>query len=397
MNGIAGVLGSSGTIGHYVTQKLLDNGVEVIGGQRRKNKYFENKNGFKWLQTDVSDPDSLKGFCKQCDAVVNCISPAYIYGKLVAEAAAECGAAYIDGVDIINKESKLPEDGVYVISGGYVPGLSEYLPYVLSKKEFDTFEKGVIYQGGTELCSDQAFADIVLSAGISGYGDAYYNDGAVRPFRSMMSRRYRLSGFNKEVMLKSYLGNEMLHLGKRINARKLYWFNAYEDMRIIKLLMESLRASAGKEKEQAADIIKKYIGDARKDFYVNDDTQPYAVLGMELSGKKDGRDKIIECVLHLKNSSRLCGFMLGETALAVLKKRPQSGFYCAYEMIDEEYMDRLVHELSEGEQLSIREISKEGSIIFDIDVPIKSSRFNWDINSFAHTLTDTAVMSTKSS
>ena len=143
--------------------------------------------------------------------------------------------------------------------------------------------------------------------------------------------------------------------------------------------------------------IKKYIGDARKDFYVNDDTQPYAVLGMELSGKKDGRDKIIECVLHLKNSSRLCGFMLGETALAVLKKRPQSGFYCAYEMIDEEYMDRLVHELSEGEQLSIREISKEGSIIFDIDVPIKSSRFNWDINSFAHTLTDTAVMSTKSS
>ena len=363
MSETVGVLGSSGTIGRCVAKKLLDAGVYVMGGQRSKDTIFEKHDRFKYVRTDISDEESLAEFCRQCSIVINCISPAYIYGNIVAKAAAVAGAVYIDGVDVINDKKGLPEDGIYIKAGGFVPGLSEYIPLSIAQKEFDIFERAVIYQGGTELCSNAAFADIILSAGVSGYGDAFLYDGNVKPFRSRINNRYELAGFDKKMMLKAYLGNEMHHLGVKAGLKRLYWFNAYEDMHIIKLLMDSMRISSGLEKNKAAEKIIEYVATERDKLTRHNDI--YSLLGIELQGKKEGRDKYIQCVLYLRDSSRLCGYMLAETALSVLKRTPSRGIYCAYELIDEDYLYRIKDELSDGESFIIREIPPEEAILAD--------------------------------
>ena len=363
MSETVGVLGSSGTIGHCVVEKLLNAGINVLGGQRSKNTMFDGCGKFGYVRTDISDEESLAEFCRQCSIVINCISPAYIYGNVTAKAAAEAGAVYIDGVDVIDDKSGLPTDGVYIKAGGYVPGLSEFIPLSVAKKEFDAFERAVIYQGGTELCSDAAFADIILSAGVSGYGDSFFCEGNVKPFRSRINSRCELAGFDKTVMLKAYLGNEMLHLGKKADLKRLYWFNAYEEMRIIKLLMDSMRISSGLDKKQSAEKIIGYVKAERDKLTRHNDI--YSVLGMELHGKKDGKDKYIQTVLHLKDSSHMCGYMLAETALSVLKKTPSSGIYCAYELIDDDYLYRIKDELSDGESFTIKEIPTEQAILAD--------------------------------
>ena len=177
-----GILGCFGTIGRHVAEKLLKNGFYVIGGQRRKRDMFQEYDNFEYNSVDVSDPESLERFCGKCDAVVNCISPAYLYGSLAAKAAANAEAIYIDGVNFILRDKGLPENGKYIIAAGYVPGLSEFIPKAIVAREFDKAESIVAYQGGTELCSEAAFADIVLSANDSGYSDSIYSQKKIKPF-----------------------------------------------------------------------------------------------------------------------------------------------------------------------------------------------------------------------
>ena len=79
---------------------------------------------------------------------------------------------------------------------------------------------------------------------------------------------------------------------------------------------------------------------------------------MELEGTKSGQKKILRCELHLRDSARICGYVLAETAMEVLTQKISPGLYFAYEILNERYLSALEKELQVGESLSIYEITE---------------------------------------
>ena len=90
-----GILGCGGSVGRHATEKLLKAGYWILGGQRREPHRFSEYEKFSFLQVDVADRDSLCAFCRRCRMVINCVSPSFLYGGLIARIAAEAGATYL--------------------------------------------------------------------------------------------------------------------------------------------------------------------------------------------------------------------------------------------------------------------------------------------------------------
>lgn len=356
MEKIVGILGCTGTVGRFATEKLLRNGFRVIGGQRREPVLFKDEEKFEYFQVDINDAARLEEFCTKCDLVVSCISPACLYGSIVARAAAKCNATYLDATDVIMKE-ELPENGTYVIASGYVPGLCEFLPLAIKHRELDTAERLVIYSGGSEICSEAAFVDIILSA--EGYADSCCRDGEMKPFRINIQKEHTLPYFERKVMLKPFLTYEALDLKNKLGIIDLFWFNTYHDSTILKMLFATYRKTIGKNKEEAANGIREVL---REYVAANPQESSYALIGFEITGKKNGEDKIVRCCLFLRDSGRLCGYCLAETALYILNNELPKGVHMAYDIIDQGYLERLYDELDFGEHLYINEITSEEAI-----------------------------------
>jgi dTDP-glucose 4,6-dehydratase len=84
------VLGGAGFLGSHLCETLLEQGAHVvcvdnlITGNRRNVAHLEGKNGFEWLQQDISEPFKIQG---SVDLVLNFASPAspIDYAKLPIE------------------------------------------------------------------------------------------------------------------------------------------------------------------------------------------------------------------------------------------------------------------------------------------------------------------------
>ena len=195
-----GVLGCSGTVGSSLAEKLLRQGYSVLGGRRTDAALFDEYDNFTFRRTDTADEQELISFCRDCEVIVNCVSPVYRHSERIAAAAASQGCKYVDSTDYLSHCSSLPENGVYILNGGYVPGLAEFLVLEICRTEFDTVSRAVMYQGGTEVCSESALVDIIMSAGSSGHADAFFRNG-IKPLHIGMKKRYRLPDLRKEVMM----------------------------------------------------------------------------------------------------------------------------------------------------------------------------------------------------
>lgn len=183
--------------------------------------------------------------------VINCVSPSFLYGGLIARIAAEAGATYLDLTDATAAEDALSEKGTYIVASGYVPGLSAFLPKALCKLEFDSVSQLVMYQGGTERCSEAAFADIALSARDSAYGDTWYHKGKLHPCRIKATKRYKLPGFPNEVLLKANVSKELLRMLAASGIDTLYWVNAFDEFAQLKVLMEAVGCTINCGEEEA--------------------------------------------------------------------------------------------------------------------------------------------------
>jgi|GEM_PF-3591426 len=142
-----GVLGCSGTVGSSLAEKLLRQGYSVLGGRRTDAALFDEYDNFTFRRTDTADEQELISFCCDCEVIVNCVSPVYRHSERIAAAAASQGCKYVDSTDYLSHCSSLPENGVYILNGGYVPGLAEFLVLEICRKEFDTVSRAVMYQG----------------------------------------------------------------------------------------------------------------------------------------------------------------------------------------------------------------------------------------------------------
>ncbi|MBQ6250292.1 saccharopine dehydrogenase NADP-binding domain-containing protein [Ruminococcus sp.] len=358
-NSIVGILGCGGYIGSNAAEKLLRNGVRVIGGQRSDKELFSEYDNFSRRKVDVSVKADLEAFIDECDIIVNCVSPSHVYGKLVRDAVISAGKILVDPSDASYEKDRSNTEGICVASAGYIPGLSEFLPYVAAKRDFDTIERSVVYQGGFDGCSAGSFVDMIIGAGNEDFcGDAYISKGNIAPLGSDIRKTHSTPFSDKKVIFKPLITCDSRKLAEVLGSDEHYFFCTYDDMATLSFFMRLLVDVTRHSKEEAADIIENKLNERIRTNKEFGSQVPLAFLYMELTGLKNGSRKTAAYKVCLRNVNRVCGYFLAETVLAVLRdpSKLHSGFNYGFELVDAAYEKRILDEIGDDEYIRFEEM-----------------------------------------
>ena len=156
-----GVVGACGATGQAVVAELHKScGGNVLIGGRELEKQRALADRFdarvSATQVDVLDPASLDAFCGQCAIIINCAGPVCRLEDRVAQAALRNGCHYVDpaGLTIVEERMRAHSHVVadaglcFVISAGWMPGLTELLPvyaHARAKATMDAVESIAVY------------------------------------------------------------------------------------------------------------------------------------------------------------------------------------------------------------------------------------------------------------
>ncbi len=350
-----GIIGCSGNIGRGIAEYLLGKGYTVYGVQRHQTEVFSDNENYTQKVFDVSDTEKLTELAAECDMLINCIAPAYEYSNNIAVTAGENDCIYLDLTDCVASD-ELPESGTYITSCGYIPGLSAMIPKFIIEEHFDKAERAVLFQGCTELCSDRALTDIIMSSEKSGYVDSYYYNGEIRKMVIDPRRRFKLPVLGKEVFLKPYLSDEMIDFAEKTGISSLKWLNAYENisqfMFFIRLI--GIVTSGDKEKMSALTAAERSKREASG-------KELYSVMLGEIIGTKDGVDKCVQFVLSFSDMDKLCSVSAGLIADKVLSLDVDKGVHMGYRLADRELTTEIKEYLSENCRFEIKEVPVSSS------------------------------------
>ncbi len=147
-------LGGCGEMGCCAVRTLLEGGlcsgiiIADIDPQRAKAFAAQCGPAAKWLQVDVSDPESLNAALAEVDLVMNTVGPYFKYGEAVIEACIKANLHYIDinddwepTLDMLGLHAKAMRAGVTAIIGmGASPGISNMLA-VKAMSELDRADR----------------------------------------------------------------------------------------------------------------------------------------------------------------------------------------------------------------------------------------------------------------
>ncbi|HYL45616.1 MAG TPA: saccharopine dehydrogenase NADP-binding domain-containing protein [Candidatus Limnocylindrales bacterium] len=171
-----GVVGGYGATGRAVVCELLQSGdgeIRIGGRDLAKGKALATEFGARVMaaQVDVLNAQSLDDFCGGCSIVVNCAGPVSGLRDRVAQAAFRRRCHYLDVAGLMFvKEGMAPHAreierlGLrFVISAGWLPGLSELLPVyanALARTRMESIESLTIYFGDSGEWSESAYRDM---------------------------------------------------------------------------------------------------------------------------------------------------------------------------------------------------------------------------------------------
>ena len=232
-----GVVGGYGATGSMVVSELWKScpGEIRIGGRDLdKGKALAAKfdGRVSAVGLDVLDSRSLDRFCGQCSVIVHCGGPVMRLQDRVAQAALRGRCHYVDlaGLALV-KERLVPHTqevadlGLsFVVSAGWLPGLSELLPvyaHARARDGMDTIESLTFYFGDSGEWSTAAFQDM-----------AWF-------LRRMGPRRPGYFRKGERVPVKMHLASPYVDLGGRVGLRRFALHSLPEQDEIGRRLNES--------------------------------------------------------------------------------------------------------------------------------------------------------------
>lgn len=232
-----GVVGGYGATGRIVASELWTscNGEILIGGRDlAKGKAlaaeFDRRVSAAYL--DVLDAHSLDDFCSRCSIIVNCAGPVMALQDRVAQAAFRRRCHYVDaaGMSLV-KERMLPHSreigdlGLsFVVSAGWMPGLSELVPIYADAQarataRMDAIESLTVYFGDSGEWSTNALRDgfwYIRQSGLRRPG--YFRKGEwTRAKMSEASRRVDLGNPVGAGRFAMFFTPELGEVGRRLN------------------------------------------------------------------------------------------------------------------------------------------------------------------------------------
>lgn len=230
-----GLVGGYGAAGRIVAAELWKStgaSILIAGRDMAKARAIaaELDHRASAAQLDVLDDRSLNGFCARCSLIVNCAGPVTLLQDRVAQAAFRARCHYVDaaGMSLV-KERMLPHDRAiealglsFVISAGWNPGLSEFLPLYAdaqARARMDMIESLSVYQADCGEWSTSALLDAAAYIHKSGLQSPGY-------FQKGEWTRVKLSQASRQVDLGDPIGSrrfslhstpELRELGQRLN------------------------------------------------------------------------------------------------------------------------------------------------------------------------------------
>ena len=230
-----GIVGGSGAAGKAAVSALHKSasGNLLIGGRDLSKAeavaaQFDAR--VTAAELDVLDSASLERFCSECTVILNCSGPVCVLQDRVAQAAFRNRCHYVDpaGLTFV-KEAMLPHSRAiadaglcFVISAGWMPGLSELLPvygHACAKAKMDTVESITVYSSDCGDWSRNALLDAAWFLHKRGLAPPGY-------FHKGVFTRVKSSAAMRTVALESplpsgrfglYFLPEMEEVGRRLN------------------------------------------------------------------------------------------------------------------------------------------------------------------------------------
>jgi saccharopine dehydrogenase-like protein len=245
-----GIVGGYGATGRIVASELwksCDAEILIGGRDLAKGKILAAEFGprVSAADLDVLDSRSLDDFCSRCSILINCAGPVMRLQDRVAQTAFRRRCHYIDaaGMSLV-KERMLPysreiEDlGLsYVISAGWMPGLSELVPVYAeaqARAKMDAIESLTVYFSDSGEWSTNALRDgfwYIRRSGLRSPG--YFRKGEWT--RAKMSEAFRRVDLGDPVgsgrFALCFPLPEMGEVGRRLNDRDVYTYTYLSGLR----------------------------------------------------------------------------------------------------------------------------------------------------------------------
>lgn len=324
--GLVGVVGGYGGVGAVAAARLSAWGVaplRVGGRDTRRTAEAAARLGAHACPVDVSNPESLAAFVRGCRVVINCAGPAVVVGDLVARAARDAGARYVDAAgdeEFHRRLEALDWPGTAVISAGMMPGLTGLLPLLL----IDGVERPLRltgWVGGRDRFTVTAALDYLAAFDRFGETFAAWRGGRRVSRAAVADPAARVPFFPGPVAATPYLSTETEALARGLGVADATWFSVFDGEHLWQALT---RQPGGATVEERAARLSRA---AELDLFGHD---PYQLIVAELAGPSAARTLVVRGA----GANELTGATAAMAAMAVLSGDVPAGVHHAADVLD---------------------------------------------------------------
>lgn len=349
-----GVLGGAGAVGRVVVDRLAVAGHPVRVGGRDLARAKAVPGAAEAVAVDLDDAEALAKFSAGCSVVVNCAGPSYRVLDVVARAALQAGAGYVDAagdavaLEALTTDAPPELDGLpAVFSAGLMPGLSGLLPRMLA--DAGPIGRLDVYVGGSVEISRLSAVDALLTRGPRfGHALAAWRDGRVVEHALAPLRSVTLPGFRGRVHAWPFLSTEMTALATALNVAELRNYTVYATENLPAVL-----ATAWADEGPLDAHVDAVVEAARRD--VEECGRHYALLAHARppAGSTAGSRRVL---LRTPDSYELSGVVAALAAVAVMTGNVPAGAHHAADVLDPR---RTAAALAEDDLVTALELPEE--------------------------------------
>ena len=335
------IIGGCGAAGEVVTRLLsvnTDNVIFIADINFEKSKILAQqlRENIEAIELDIFNEAQLRNICQMSDIIVNCAGPTArimdTVGKIAIQE--ECDYIEIGGYDYTNEEFRrniTPYNNIsYVISAGWIPGISDYLAHysdMRASEIFDRKENMLFLFGDRNTMSYNSLLDIVKYSQKDETGNM-----SMAKSGKIMKAINPIKSFDLPFGLKKQRGFTHMTNELRIFARNhaeydqiksyiiSYGWNTYFTLMKIALLIRS--------DESCVRVLETAF---QKEI---DEKGKFGVAVVKISGFKDGKRMNLWTAIETTDNYFMTGAGCAATLILLLKQKVKKGFGYMSESID---------------------------------------------------------------